>query len=80
MNLTRPQFMHFVSSFFLLTLSAGLAPAQESGDSTQPIELYGSFSSLQVQTVSHSGAAVASIPILVPPGRAGLAPVRRNRD
>ena len=74
MNPTRPQFMHFVLCFFLLTLSAGPAPAQESGDSTQPIELYGSFSSPQVQTVSHSGAAVASIPILVPPGRAGLAP------
>ncbi|MCU0561547.1 MAG: hypothetical protein MUD16_15310, partial [Desulfobacterales bacterium] len=57
----------------LLVFSAPL-PAQESGDPGALVELYGGGTAAKVEALSYSGAAVASIPIRVPPGRAGLAP------
>ena len=71
---SRLQMIQLVFSILLLAVPAGPGRAQGSSDAAPPIEFYSSFSTPQVEALSHSGAAVTSIPVLVPPGRAGLAP------
>jgi RHS repeat-associated protein len=74
MVLSRRPWVRLVFAMLLLLIFGAPLPAQDGGDPGALVELYGGGTTAKVEALSYSGAAVASIPIRVPPGRAGLSP------